>query len=194
MVFQKKFEWKYKLLINLTKVIKLLHQEEIVHGDLKPSNILINDIAEVYIIDFDNSFEFSKPPIYQEIIGDLFYMPPEFIHYIRLEGDFNPNLLNLKSDIYSLGNIFCSIIFGQSINKIWNDKPLYEKIYNQEKINFPVNEFSQELIELLNSMLQFSNERRPKIEDVEKKLKSLKHEILNLEFIGVHNIKLQKEI
>lgn len=47
-----KFEEKYRLFFKILNLIKLLHMNNIVHNDLKMSNIILNYDKEIYLIDF----------------------------------------------------------------------------------------------------------------------------------------------
>lgn len=46
---------KFSLFIKIVKIIKSLHEINIIHNDLKLSNIMVTDDNEIYIIDFDLS-------------------------------------------------------------------------------------------------------------------------------------------
>jgi serine/threonine protein kinase len=68
--------------MTIANSIQILHREKIVHGDLKPDNILIKETApNVYtakLIDFDNSYFSGNPlDVFDEIVGDLTYYSPE---------------------------------------------------------------------------------------------------------------------
>lgn len=97
---------------------------KVVHRDLKPSNILINREKEVKVIDFglgilvEQSLENSRITVTGESIASGFYSAPELFD--------NPKLVDLRSDIYSLGVIWCKIISGHKpgvgIEKILSEK------------------------------------------------------------------------
>lgn len=80
-----------------------IHNNSIVHLDLKPDNILIKNGTDVYIADFGTCRHFIsqlKDGIpYTEAIS-LFYRPPELL----LMGN-----ITFKADIWSLGCIFISM-------------------------------------------------------------------------------------
>ena len=64
--------------------LDVLHRCDIVHGDLKPNNLLIkrsSHDSSTYIaklIDFDSSYFSGKPPeIAEELVGDLVFYAPE---------------------------------------------------------------------------------------------------------------------
>lgn len=80
-----------------------LHRRGIVHGDIKPGNILVpqSPLGPVArLIDYDNCF-FSGAPLAKSLIGgDENYFSPERADYE--EGDLDdPSALTEKSDVYS---------------------------------------------------------------------------------------------
>lgn len=108
-------EMKKRLFVMLTAAgaLKILHGSKIIHLDLKPDNILIQEwenrlIAK--IIDFDNSILEGEPTTPEFLVGDQVYYSPEFAEYINTEG--KTPAPNQKSDIFSLGLIFCQYWTG----------------------------------------------------------------------------------
>lgn len=78
--------------------------ERIVHGNLKPSNILLDNKNVVFITDFANSETFIEGEnLKRSRRLTINYSPPEQFLFKRLE---------LNSDIWSLGIIFCELFFN----------------------------------------------------------------------------------
>jgi serine/threonine-protein kinase len=80
-----------------------LHREEIVHGDLKPSNIMLKRTGNAKIVDIGSAFELSKPPIYRTCTPA--YAAPEVLEEI----DCSP-----RSDLASLGYVLIEMLAGWS--------------------------------------------------------------------------------
>ena len=92
------------------QIVKVLYEfnidqkERIVHGNLKPSNILLDNKNMVFLTDFGTSETFIEGEnLKKSRKFTLSYSPPEQFLYKRLE---------LNSDIWSLGVIFCELFFN----------------------------------------------------------------------------------
>ena len=105
-------EQKYILLKILSYNLMVLHQEKIVHADLKPDNILIKKTLKGYtakLIDFDAGFLESAPKHGEAINFDPVFAAPETI---LAYGD--PSIdLTCKIDIFALGLLFHLYITGK---------------------------------------------------------------------------------
>jgi len=99
------------LAISIVEILEDLYHHQIIHKDIKPSNIVINpETKDVKLIDF--SISTLLPRETQEIInpsvleGTLAYMSPE------QTGRMNRGI-DYRSDFYSLGITFYEILTGQ---------------------------------------------------------------------------------
>lgn len=89
-----------QLLIKLTSIFEELQLHSIVHGDLKPGNILIEKKAndfDVHLIDFGLSLNTSDPEK-RDILFPLGYAAPELLLN-------HLDLVNQSTDVYALGII-----------------------------------------------------------------------------------------
>ncbi|WP_083234926.1 hybrid sensor histidine kinase/response regulator [Candidatus Marithrix sp. Canyon 246] len=97
--------------IKITEILAQIHQQNIIHKDINPSNIVYNPSSNVLkIIDFGIStqlprqhFSLKKPEILE---GTLAYMSPE------QTGRMN-RALDYRSDFYSLGVTFYQLFTGK---------------------------------------------------------------------------------
>ncbi|XP_062182925.1 uncharacterized protein LOC133887032 [Phragmites australis] len=101
-------EWRtrYQIIKGVCEGLYYLHQKNIVHLDLKPANILLNDDMVHKIADFGLSRCFDEKQsraITKNLVGSQGYLAPEF----------DSGLITFKSDIYSLGVIIIEILTGQ---------------------------------------------------------------------------------
>ena len=106
--------WQLVLMKSVAHSLKILHDLRIVHGDLKPSNILVKRTELGYtskLIDFDSSYIAGSPPPFEEIVGTINYYSPELLGYIQDVG-VQPGELGVASDIFALGLIYSEFLTG----------------------------------------------------------------------------------
>ncbi|WVZ79684.1 hypothetical protein U9M48_027237 [Paspalum notatum var. saurae] len=102
---------RYKIIKGICYGLHYLHEEwqhnaPIIHMDLKPSNILLDNNMVPKIADFGLSRLFSETKTWTRTTscdGTLGYMAPEYI---------NRGLISTKSDIFSLGVMIIEIVTG----------------------------------------------------------------------------------
>ncbi len=80
-----------------------LHREHIVHGDLKPSTIMLKQTGNVKLIDFGSAFDVEDPPAIQT-------WTPRYAAAELLDGANH----STASDLASLGYVFFEMISGIS--------------------------------------------------------------------------------
>ena len=86
-----------------------LHTHGVIHGDLKPENIIITDKGNVKVIDFGIARCLSDHKVnlddMTKLIGTPIYMSPE-------QRD-TPQYISFQSDIYSLGILAYELVIGK---------------------------------------------------------------------------------
>ena len=87
--------------------LSYIHSRGILHGDLKPANVLLDSQGRARLADFGQSFA-AKDGGYN--LGTLGYMAPEQIARALDRGHFNPDE---RWDIYAYGATFYRILSGQ---------------------------------------------------------------------------------
>ncbi|MCP4136330.1 MAG: AAA family ATPase [bacterium] len=100
-----------KTAIKLSEILGKIHQNDIVHKDIKPRNILVNEkTGKVRIIDFGISsvLTHANKNINSPVVinGTLPYMSPEQTGRMNRTVDF-------RTDIYSLGITFYEMLTGR---------------------------------------------------------------------------------
>ena len=91
---------------NILQALSFMHWKGIIHGDLKPENIMFDDQGVLKIIDFGCAYRVKD--MYK---GTLLYKPPE-LHY---DSKFNQCAI----DIWAFG-LICFELFGGNLKKICN--------------------------------------------------------------------------
>ncbi|KAL6880190.1 hypothetical protein ACP4OV_011755 [Aristida adscensionis] len=103
-------EWgnRYKIIKEICEGLNYLHENHIVHLDLKPENVLLDDKMVPKIADFGLSRSFGEAQtrvVTRTFVGTPGYVAPEY---------FNGEITK-KSDIYSLAVIISEILTGQKV-------------------------------------------------------------------------------
>lgn len=156
---------------SMLKGVKYLKEQNIVHKDLKPYNIIFKDNRDpssLRIIDFGLSATIGDNRSLNKVCGTPGFMGPELFDD-KLEVQ-----QNAKLDIFSLGVIFYCLIFrkflfdGETASEIYhcNAKAQYKlKSYEDVKNDILDGMQSEEAYDLLVKMLQKDPAQRISIEE-----------------------------
>ncbi|EAZ31166.1 hypothetical protein OsJ_15265 [Oryza sativa Japonica Group] len=175
------------LMLQLLEGVKYLHDNWVLHRDLKTSNLLLNNRGELKICDFGLSRQYGSPlKPYTQLVVTLWYRAPELllgtkeystaidmwsVGCIMAELLAKEPLFNGKTEFEQLDKIFRTL--GTPNEKIW---PGYAKLpgvkvnfvkqpYNRLRDKFPAASFSGRPIlseagfDLLNNLLTYDPEK-----------------------------------
>lgn len=95
--------------LKVCEVIEYCHSLKIVHGDIKPANILTGRFGEVYVMDWGCARPFGTVP--ERLSGTPNYLPPEFLRDRKV----TPQV-----DVFSLGMLLFEMV---TLRRGWNGSP-----------------------------------------------------------------------
>jgi serine/threonine protein kinase len=134
--------------------LKYLHQNNIIHRDIKPQNTLLDNLGNIKIIDFGFARYFGAENLMNTICGSPLYMSPEI---------FISNTYDYKSDYWSMGVVLYHIIVGSMPYNAKNINDLILKLQTLTDIKIPsdiATKYPAELIDLVESMLIINTKHR----------------------------------
>ncbi len=92
------------IILETSKGLSYAHQMGIIHRDIKPGNIMMDDEGHIKITDFGIAYIMDvEKQIEEKIMGTPNYIAPEQCLGIRLDG---------RTDIYALGGTFYHLLAG----------------------------------------------------------------------------------
>lgn len=157
-------DYRYDVMFKLLLDIKLMHQEEILHRDIKPRNIMIDHHAKTArLIDYGFAMPLSeiKPTGKTErIVGTIGYLAPELMsgHLERF---------SVASDVFAVGRVMQEV-FGIEEQVVIRDKEKGEKIIRfgvmDPKVRAQISDAERSLLKrLIDQILVPDPEKRPTV-------------------------------
>jgi calcium-dependent protein kinase len=139
-----------------------LHENDIFHRDIKPENILISKKEKdlltdeeyfwIQIIDYDCAKIFEENKEENSSSGNIYYFAPEVLN----------NEYDEKSDSWSVGVILYMFLVGKAPFDGLNNEEIMNSIKTREydADNEKLNQFSEEVRDLLKGLLNKNTEER----------------------------------
>ena len=135
-----------KLMRNIVEAVHHAHLAGLIHCDLKPRNILVDEDGKATILDFGLAIRRDgEQPIEGAIAGTPAFMSPE-----QTWGDTHH--LDGRTDIWSLGAIIYRLLTGRSPFVAPTTEALFEAIQSRELV--PIGQICEDVPERLRQICQ----------------------------------------
>ncbi|MEU5847901.1 protein kinase domain-containing protein [Saccharopolyspora shandongensis] len=162
---------KSVLLGTLADSLRLLHRKGIVHGDLKPQNVLLHqppgsDLFTAKLIDFDDAYMSGAPPERTVIGGDALYGAPEWIRYVQADPEIGPEQLVTAVDMFAFGLMAHTYLTGALPGYDKRHGSPAEAVNAGDALEFD-DRLSPALLHTLRALLRADPGSRPHIADVQ---------------------------
>ena len=132
-----------KFMYQISKGLKYLSDNQILHRDLKPQNILLDEKGDLKIADFGFARYIDGDTMVETLCGTPLYMAPEIIKKQKY---------NEKSDLWSVGVIMYQMLFGIRPYNAKNIMDLLNQIENKD-LFIPKNKITHYCEDLLRKLL-----------------------------------------
>lgn len=135
----------------LVNGLKYLDQNNIIHRDIKPKNILLTNKRKILkIADFGFAKQSREQSLHETMCGSPLYMAPEIL---------NNNLYNNQTDLWSVGLLLYEILFGFHPYEDCKTQDELKNMIAVQPIDIPPvhtknKDVSQECVSLLRNLLE----------------------------------------
>jgi serine/threonine protein kinase len=168
---------KLLLMLTVAHSLRLLHEVHLVHGDVKPPNVLIKKLKNgaygTKLIDFDNArFAHEPPPRPEDVVGDMAYYSPELLRY--LDDPPSGPALDTATDIFALGLVFTLWLTGSWPQ--FDSTSVFAAVAANagEPLRIPADSAPPVLVDLTERMLAAEPGKRPSASDVHRVVRALR--------------------
>ncbi|KAL1804728.1 hypothetical protein ACET3Z_027796 [Daucus carota] len=137
-------------MLQLASGLKVLRDNNVIHRDLKPQNLLISsndDNAVLKIADFGFARSLQPRNLAETLCGSPLYMAPEIMQLQKYDA---------KADLWSVGAILFQLVTGRTPFTGSNQIQLLQNIVRATELRFPsdVTDLSSECVDLCRKLLR----------------------------------------
>lgn len=133
-----------RIFVPLLEALEFSHQRGVIHRDVKPANILLNQQGRPFLTDFGiaKTSDSAFLTVADKILGTPAYMSPEQAEGKPLDG---------RSDLYSLALVLYECLAGRQPFEA--SEPLAQLVQRTQQDPIPIRQFLPEIDEELSEVL-----------------------------------------
>ncbi|KAA6371827.1 MAG: putative serine threonine-protein kinase nek2, partial [Streblomastix strix] len=145
----------FEIIKQVTLALNQLHMNGIIHGDIKPENILLTEHFQVKLSDFGLTRKLQEGRGYTTNHGGTtYYLAPELLHSQSARGK---RMQTIAADIWAFGILLFELLaqkhpFFNSDDIELSPLEIYNRIIDEEPADLP-DHYSQNLKKLIRQML-----------------------------------------
>lgn len=145
----------------ICEAVAFAHSKRVIHGDIKPANVLLDSNGYPFLFDFNLSREEGSTA---DLGGTLPYMPPEHLYLLCDESD-EPHHATASAEVYSLGVTLYELVSGRLPFTVepGDRDPVSRLIAQQQRGPWPLVEMGvdRNVAAVIESCLAFDPSSRP---------------------------------
>lgn len=174
--------WILSIILQIAGALKYLHSHvpPILHGDIKPENIMMtNRMNQVILMDFDTAVEMSRQGVTRQFCGTTEWMAPEAA---------NKGHASVASDVWSLGLIAYVLAVLPEFPMLSNERGeqilMNSDEWKPDDLKRAIGDairqrkYSEGFVKLVTRMLEFDERQRPAAATVEADTTDLMEQLL----------------
>ena len=141
-----------KIALQIAKALDCAHKNNIIHRDIKPQNILLNESGEVKVTDFGIAKSIDSQTITNttSIIGSAHYLSPE-----QAKGTY----IDFRTDIYSFGIMLYEMVTGRL--PFEGESPVTVALKHLQEEPVPPKNINSSIPDSLNKFILKAIEKEP---------------------------------
>lgn len=170
---------KQIILIGIARGMMILNQKRIIHQDLKPDNILLDDNYYPKITDFNflKTCKFDESQIQPNQYDTYKYIAPEVI---------NNGFYDFKADVFSFGIIMYEVLNNEHpFLKYTHNPSLYMEKLSKNELEIELNSSTkEEFKKLIEQCIKYDPKERPSFAEIYQLLSNVDNENFCLESVN----------